>query len=99
MRMPSHTVSVLGLELAFKADVDQAQVAAARKLLEERFAVLKTQGKHMSREKLLAFLALGLADDYLLTCKKLGQLETKLETLLHRIERNDTAGNIDRQSE
>ncbi|SMP49895.1 cell division protein ZapA [Desulfonatronum zhilinae] len=98
--MPSHTISVLGFELAFKADADQAQVVAARKEIEERFAVLKTQGKHMSREKLLAFLALGLADDYLLTCKKMGQLETKLEKLLHRMEQDDTAGNnIDTQSE
>ncbi len=96
--MPSHTLSVLGLELAFKADADHAQVAAARKIVEERFAVLKTQGKHMSREKLLAFMALGLADDYLLTCKKLGQLETKLETLLRRMEQNDTAGNINTQA-
>lgn len=98
--MPSHTISVLGLELAFKADADQTQVVAARKEIEERFSVLKTQGKHLSREKLLAFLALGLADDYLLTCKKLGQLETKLEKLLHRMEQDDTAGNnIDTRSE
>jgi cell division protein ZapA len=93
--MPSHTISVLGLELSFKADADHAQVAAAQNILEERYAVLKTQGKNMSREKLLAFLALGLADDYLLTCAKLGQLETKLEKLLHRMEKGDTTGNID----
>ena len=97
--MPSHTISVLGLELSFKADADHAQVTAAQRVVEERFAILKTQGKNMSREKLLAFLALGLADDYLLTCTKLGQLETKLETLLHRMERDNTAGNIDTQSE
>ncbi|WP_045220978.1 cell division protein ZapA [Desulfonatronum thioautotrophicum] len=98
--MPSHTISVLGLDLAFKADAEHAQVVAARKEIEERYAMLRAQGKHMSREKLLAFLALGLADDYLLTCKKLGQLETKLEKLLHRMEQDDTPGNdIEPQSE
>lgn len=97
--MHSHTISVLGLELSFKTDADSAQVTAAKKMVEDRFAVLQNQGKHMSREKLLAFLALGIADDYLLTCSRLEQLETKLENLFHRMEHDDTTGNIDTQSE
>ena len=32
-------------------------------MLENRFAVLREHGRHLSKEKLLTFLALALADD------------------------------------
>lgn len=91
--MPSYTISVLGLDISFKTDADHARVDAAKRIIEERFASLAAKGKNLSREKLLTYLALGLADDFLLTCTRLGQLETKLEELLHRIERGDNSGN------
>ena len=93
--MPSYTISVLGLEIAFKTDADYARVEAARRIVEERFASLAAKGKSLSKEKLLTFVALGLADDFLLTCTKLGQLESRLEELLQRMEQGDHAGNAD----
>jgi len=93
--MPSYTISVLDLEITFRADADHARVEAAKRTVEERFASLSAKGKNLSKEKLLTFVALGLADDFLLTCTKLGQLETRLEELLQRMEKGDSAGNAD----
>lgn len=93
--MPSYTISVLDLEITFTTDADRARVDAARYILEERFAVLSAKGKHLSKEKLLTYLALGLADDHLLTCAKLGQLEAKLEELLQRMEQGNNTGTVD----
>ncbi|HDQ41649.1 MAG TPA: cell division protein ZapA [Desulfonatronum sp.] len=91
--MPSYTISVLELDISFKTDADHVRVKAAKQIIEERFASLAAKGQNLSKEKLLTYLALGLADDFLLTCTKLGQLETKLEELLHRIEQGDNSGN------
>ena len=93
--MPSYTISVLELEVTFRTDADHARVEAARRIVEERFASLAAKGKNLSKEKLLTYVALGLADDFLLTCTKLGQLETRLEELLQRMEKGDSAGNAD----
>lgn len=92
--MPSYTISVLELEITFRTDADHARVNAAKRAVEERFASLAGKGKNLSKEKLLTFLALGLADDYLLTCTKLGQLETRLAELLQRMEQGDITGKI-----
>lgn len=93
--MPSYTISVLELEITFRTDADHARVEAARRIVEERFASLAAKGKNLSKEKLLTYVALGLADDFLLTCTKLGQLEARLEELLQRMEQGDSAGNVD----
>lgn len=63
--MQNYSLDVLGLEINFKADADPQRLEQARKMLENRFAVLKEHGRHLSKEKLLTFLALALADDLL----------------------------------
>lgn len=93
--MPSYTISVLDLEITFTTDADRARVDAAKRIVEERFAALSPKGKHLSKEKLLTFTALGLADDHLLTCAKLGQLEARLEELLQRMEQGNSTGKAD----
>lgn len=93
--MPSYTISVLDLQVAFKTDADHARVNAAKKVVEERFAALAAKGKNLSKEKLLTYVALGLADDFLLTSTQLGQLETRLEELFQRVEQGDEKGNAD----
>jgi cell division protein ZapA len=93
--MPSYTISVLELDITFKTDADHVRVNAAKQIVEDRFASLAAKGKNLSKEKLLTYLALGLADDFLLTCTQLGQLETKLEELLQRIEQDDNSGTVD----
>lgn len=83
--MAEYNLYVLGLEVAFKADAAPEQVERARVLLEERFEKLQQHGKAFSREKLLTFLALGLADDLLQAKANLQSVEERLEKLLENI--------------
>lgn len=83
--MAEYNLYVLGLEVAFKADAAPEQVERARALLEERFEKLQQHGKAFSREKLLTFLALGLADDLLQAKANLQSVEERLEKLLENI--------------
>lgn len=78
-------LTVLGHEVAFKPGADMERVRDAVCLLEERFAELKFHGGQ-SREALLIFLALGLADDVLQLRKKLDDVQHRVMTMLSEIE-------------
>ncbi|SNS19816.1 cell division protein ZapA [Humidesulfovibrio mexicanus] len=82
--MPSYTITVNGLEISFKTDADFERIQVAQALLEERFSELSKGGRYISREKLLTLLALGMADDYLETRRKLAALEARMQELLER---------------
>ncbi|SKA80064.1 cell division protein ZapA [Desulfobaculum bizertense] len=88
--MPSYTLEVLGLEVSFKAKADHTQVLKAKELLEERYRELAQHGRRLSKEKLLTFLALGLADDLLQNREKLEELDGKLTSLLSKIDKGGT---------
>ena len=83
--MPEYNLNVLGLELTFKADASPDQVEQARLLLESRFEKLRQHGRLFSKEKLLTFLALGLADDLVQANTKLRDHNTRLQALLENI--------------
>lgn len=87
--MQSYQLEVLGHDLSFKADADPERLEQARQMLEERFNILRQHGRHISKEKLLAFLALALADDLIKlqhekdkTARKVQEITTKLEKTL-----------------
>ena len=84
--MHSHTLEVLGLELSFKAEADPRRIERARALLDERYARLAQHGGTLSKEKLLAFLALSLADDVLLMQEERSRADKKVQELLGNIE-------------
>ena len=84
--MPSYNLSILGLDLSFKTDAPQERVDSARELVEQRYNMLKAGGKALGKEKLLAFVALGLADDVLMSHRQLGDLETRVSKLLTKID-------------
>ncbi|MBU1003827.1 MAG: cell division protein ZapA [Proteobacteria bacterium] len=84
--MPSYTLSVLDLEVSFKAQADHERVQAAKELLEDRYKELTQNGRRLSKEKLLTFLALGLADDLLQNKGELADLMDRLTTLNARID-------------
>jgi cell division protein ZapA len=84
--MPSYTLSLLGLELSFKTDVEPERVEAARKLVEQRYNMLQAGGKTLGKEKLLAFVALGLADDMLVSNQRLEALQSRAGKLLTKID-------------
>lgn len=85
--MQSHTIEVLGLELSFKLNVDPVRIERAKKLLDERYARLARHGGILSKEKLLAFLALSLADDVLLMEDEKAEADGKMRELLGNIEK------------
>ncbi len=85
--MRRHTLSVLGQEVSFKAEADPGRVERACALLEERFERLARNGGHLSKEKLLTFLALALADDYVTLRERWEDREKRLEDLLAGIEK------------
>lgn len=83
--MRSYNLTVLGLEVSFKAEADERRVESARQLVEKRFEKLNFPGRQISKEKLLTFLVLGLADDLLQSDKKLQELTERVEELLHTL--------------
>jgi cell division protein ZapA len=84
--MPKYSLSIVGLDLSFTTDAEPQRVEAARKLVEERYNLLQAGGKTLGKEKLLAFVALGLADDMLLSKQRLDALHDRVGELLHKID-------------
>ncbi|MDQ7031851.1 MAG: cell division protein ZapA [Desulfonauticus sp.] len=84
--MPGYTLNILGVEISFKTDAPAERVNRAKVLLEERFKVLEERGRKLSREKLLIYLSLGLADDYLLLKDQALEVDKKIAELLDRLD-------------
>ena len=84
--MPKYSLSIVGLDLSFTTDAEPQRVEAARKLVEQRYNLLQAGGKTLGKEKLLAFVALGLADDMLLLNQRLDALHDRVGELLHKID-------------
>ncbi len=80
--MAHYNLNVLGFDVSFKAEADPKRVEQAKMLLEERYNALKQHGKQLSKEKLLTFLALALADDMLQAREEMEKSEERLRTLL-----------------
>lgn len=84
--MQNYSLDVLGLELTFKADADPQRLEQARQMLENRFAILKEHGRHLSKEKLLTFLALALADDLIESGEERQDTEKKVQKIMTLID-------------
>lgn len=83
--MPSYNLSVLGLDVSFKAEEGPERVYSAKRLVEGRFEKL-VDGKTISKEKLLTYLALGLADELLQSSRRQSEMEAKIAELLAKID-------------
>ncbi|WP_165067249.1 cell division protein ZapA [Desulfovibrio sp. ZJ200] len=80
-------LTVLGLEIAFKPGADMERVKRAVRLVEERFADQKLRSHGgQSKDILLTFLALGLADELLQSQKKSADVQNRISSLLSQIE-------------
>jgi len=86
MKMHSFNLTVLGLEISFRAEADQRRVENAKALVEERFERLRFHGGRISREALLTFLVLGLADDLLQSHEQLADTQYRIDALLTKID-------------
>ncbi len=84
--MQEYNLSLLGLDIAFRAEVEAERVQNAKQLVEERFEKLKARGERSSKELLLTFLVLGLADDLLQSNKHVGDVQERVAALLKKIE-------------
>ena len=90
--MRTFEFTLLGMEISFRADADPQQVETARTLVEERFSRFSFQGRQMSREKMLMYVALGLADDLLQSERHVGEMRERLDALLAKIKGAAPAG-------
>ena len=82
MSQETVTLSVLGLEVAFRSSADMSRVKDAVALVEKRFADQKLRSRGgQNRETLLTFLALGLADDLLQAENRLDEVDRRIGAL------------------
>ncbi|WP_022655212.1 cell division protein ZapA [uncultured Desulfovibrio sp.] len=87
MNQENINFTVLGLEISFKPGADMERVQRAVRLMEERFADQKLRSHGgQSKDILLTFLALGLADDLLQLKIKLDDVQDRINSLLSKIE-------------
>ena len=91
--MAQYNFNVLGYEVSFKAEADPTRVEQARTLLEDRYERLRQHGTQLSKEKLLTFLALALADDMIQAREELEKSEKKLRDLLDVLDSQRTSTN------
>ncbi|MDO9582967.1 MAG: cell division protein ZapA [Desulfomicrobium sp.] len=77
---------MIGLDLSFAADVPPERIHKAVDLVHQRYQDLQGRVSNMSKERLLTYLALSLADDYLHDQGKMSQLEGTLQQLLSKID-------------
>lgn len=87
--MHEYSFTLLDQAILFKADVEPERVMAARELVERRFEQLQTHGRHHSKEVLLTYLALGLADDLLQHRAENDMATARMERLLQLLENTD----------
>lgn len=83
------SLTILGQEITFRAGADKERIREAAFLLEDRYEALKGRVQGLQpREILLTHLALAFADELLkLKCLQAEQ-ETKLASLLAKIEKS-----------
>ena len=87
MSQENINLTVLGFEISFKPGADMGRVQRAVRLMEERFADQKLRSHGgQSKDVLLTFLALGLADDLLQSKMKLDDVQNRINSLLSNIE-------------
>lgn len=83
--MALYHFNMLGQDISFKAEADPQRIEQARVLLEERYQKLQQHGKQLTKEKLLTFLALALADDMLQAREEMEKSEKKAQSILDRV--------------
>ncbi len=82
--MPRYTLTLLGLEISFKTDADNERIESAQALIENKYKELVAGAGDISKEKVLTYLLLGLADDYLVANGNRKRLEEKIGEILEK---------------
>ncbi len=63
--MHTYNVVACGLDLSFNSSADEQRVRNAIQLVQESYDGLRLHGNQLGKERLLAILAIGIADDLL----------------------------------
>lgn len=87
MADPAVSINVLGVVVPFKPGADLERARQAARLIEERFAEQQARGSQ-SKENLLVFLALGLADELLQMKLNQEEVEARISSLFVKIEKS-----------
>ena len=82
--MPRYTLTLLGLEISFKTDADNKRIEAAQAFIENKYKELVDGAGDISKERVLIYLLLSLADDYLVADEKMKRLEGKIGEILEK---------------
>lgn len=89
MSQENINLTVLGFDIAFKPGADMDRVWRAVNLVEERFADQKLRSRGGQRKEiLLTFMALGLADDLLQEKIKQEDMQSRIASMLSKIEKS-----------
>lgn len=84
--MQGFTLDVLGERISFTDDADIPRIERACTLVEERFASLRFHGGQLSKDVLLTYLVLGLADDLLQSYGQFAEVQKRLDALLTKLD-------------
>ncbi len=63
--MHTYNVVACSLDLTFNSDADEKRVRKAIELVQKSYDSLRSHGSQIGRDRLLAILAIGIADDLL----------------------------------
>lgn len=88
MDQQTFNLFVLGAEISFRPGADMERARHAAQLVEERFAEqkLRTKGTQ-TKDRLLIYLVLGMADNLLQMKKAQDDTQKRLDSLLAKIEK------------
>lgn len=84
--MPGYTVTVLGRELSFQAEVTEDRLQRVIELVERRYAQLEPQGRSIGKERLLIYVALSLADECLQNADEMERIDRRILQLIQSID-------------
>lgn len=84
-------LTVLGTEISFRPGADLEKFRAVIDMVEERFAEWKLRSHGaQTKDILLTYLALGLADELLQAQKKQEDVQNRVQNLLTQIEESES---------
>ena len=79
-------MNLLGQEVSFKTNADDARIREAERLIQDHYTRLNDRGSRLSNEKLLILVALSLADELIQTSQELESTVKKMDQLLQKID-------------
>ncbi len=84
--MQSFQLDICDTQLSVRSDADSERMLKVQDYINDIYVRFKAQSGQIVREKLLIMLLIGLADDFLQLKEQSSSEESKLDTILHRLE-------------